>query len=170
MIIQDKLVLATSLLLGFMSGYFWGENIKFSEQWPLYEGLRTTASIIFAVVGAWLAIIYPEKLRAPFRKKIDNVVNSDTRFSSLFSPIANSTIILSCVLIIGIVSPIAKQIEWCMENQGLMRSISFGVLCSLTICQIWTVFITLVPADLLKNQSDIEIAKQNNIDHLMGKK
>lgn len=44
------------------SAYF-GKNVPFSSQWPLYEALRTTASIIFAVVGAWFAIIYPERLK-----------------------------------------------------------------------------------------------------------
>ncbi|WP_443090299.1 hypothetical protein [Basfia succiniciproducens] len=170
MIIYDKVILIVSLVLGVILGYFFGDNIRFSEQWPLYEALRTTASIIFAVVGAWLAIIYPEKLKAPFRDKYQSIMSSDTRFSSLFSPIANSTIILSCVLVIGIISPIAKQISIFIEYKGIMRSISFGLLCCLTIWQVWTVFITLIPADLLKNKSDIEIARQNNIEHLMGKR
>ena len=30
---------------------WYGRKIPFVEQWPLYEALRTTAAIIFAVVG-----------------------------------------------------------------------------------------------------------------------
>ncbi|WP_408913341.1 hypothetical protein ACJUA3_03255 [Citrobacter freundii] len=44
-----------------------GRNVAFALQWPLFEALRTTASIIFAVVGAWFAIIYPERLKKSFR-------------------------------------------------------------------------------------------------------
>lgn len=47
------------------AGYF-GRHITFALQWPLFEALRTTASIIFAVVGAWFAIIYPERLKKSF--------------------------------------------------------------------------------------------------------
>lgn len=49
-----------------------GENVSFAQQWPLFEALRNTASIIFAAVGAWLAIIYPERLKMSFgRGKVD---------------------------------------------------------------------------------------------------
>lgn len=58
--------IATSLV-AVGTGYYFGKNVPFHEQWPLYEALRTTASIIFAVVGAWLAIIYPERLKFSLR-------------------------------------------------------------------------------------------------------
>ncbi|WP_316154691.1 hypothetical protein [Cupriavidus sp. BIC8F] len=51
-----------------VGGYVYGRNIPFAQQWPLFEALRNTASIIFAVVGAWLAIIYPERLKLTFRE------------------------------------------------------------------------------------------------------
>lgn len=46
----------------------YGRNIRFSEQWPLFEALRNTAAIIFAVIGAWAAIIYPERLKIAFEE------------------------------------------------------------------------------------------------------
>lgn len=170
MTIQDKVVFSLSLALAVAAGICVGDKILFSEQWALYEALRTTASIIFAVVGAWLAIIYPEKLKAPFRERAEQRASSDTRFGSLFSPIVNSTIILCIILFIGILVPVLKQIPFFLEYRDVMRAISFGLLVSLTCWQIWTVFITLIPADILKTQSDNEINRQNNIDHLMGKK
>lgn len=42
-----------------LAGAWFGRKVPFAEQWPMYEGLRTTAAIIFGVIGAWLAIIYP---------------------------------------------------------------------------------------------------------------
>lgn len=169
MTLCEKIVLGVSLTFSIMAAYFVGDKITFSEQWELYETLRTTASIIFAVVGAWFAIVYPEKLRAPFRERTTTQKNADTRFGSLFSPIVNSTVILCLILFIGILAPILKQVPSLLEYKGCLRAVSFGLLCCLTFWQIWTVFITLIPADMLKHQSEIDIARQNNIDHLMGK-
>ncbi|MCR1838316.1 MULTISPECIES: hypothetical protein [Rodentibacter] len=170
MTLFEKIALGILLILSIATAYFVGDKITFSEQWGLYETLRTTASIIFAVVGAWLAIVYPEKLKAPFKEKRKSRSDTDTRFGMLFSPIFHSTLILCIVLFIGILAPILKQIPFFLEYKHILRAISFGVLFFLTFWQIWTVFITLIPADLLKTQSDIEIARQNHIDHLMGKR
>ncbi len=164
-----KIAFGLSLTLSATSAYFVGDKITFSEQWVLYETLRTTASIVFAVVGAWFAIVYPEKLKAPFGKRAENKTTSDSRFGTLFSPIFNSTIILCLVLFIGVLAPVLKQIPILLEYKGYVRALSFFLLCSLTFWQIWTVFITLIPADMLKRQSEIDIARQDNINHLMGR-
>lgn len=169
MTLCEKVVCTLSFACSISAAYFVGDKIPFSEQWGLYETLRTTASIIFAVVGAWFAIVYPEKLKAPFREKIDNTPNADTRFGSLFSPIVNSTVILCVILFIGILAPVLKQIPFILEYKAKMRAISFGLLCCLTFWQIWTVFITLIPADLLKTQSDQEMARKAHIEHLTGR-
>ncbi|EXI62209.1 hypothetical protein MHD_10185 [Mannheimia granulomatis] len=169
MALCEKIVLVLSFALSASAAYFVGDKITFSEQWGLYETLRTTASIIFAVVGAWFAIVYPEKLRAPFRERITTQASSDTRFGSLFSPIVNSTVILCLILLIGILAPVLKQIPALLEYKGYLRASSFFILCCLTFWQIWTVFITLIPADMLKRQAEIDTARQNNIDHLMGR-
>lgn len=170
MTIQEKIVLLLSLTFSISAGYFVGNKITFSEQWVLYETLRTTASIIFAVVGAWFAIVYPEKLKAPFRERIKNKGNTDTRFGSLFSPIVNSTAILCIILFLGILAPILKQVPFFIDHKEIVRALSFTLLCCLTFWQIWTVFITLIPADILKDQSDRETVHQEHIDHIMNKK
>lgn len=70
-----------------MIGVAWylGANIRFEEQWVLYEALRTTASIIFAVVGVWLAIVYPERLKSPFSQTFSSPVYR-RGFKQLFFP------------------------------------------------------------------------------------
>ncbi|MBE2895189.1 hypothetical protein [Spirabiliibacterium falconis] len=167
--IYKKVALGLSIVFSVVPPYFIGDRITFSDQWPLYESLRTTAAIIFAVVGAWFAIVYPEKLKSPFKGGIIDNQSSDARFRALFSPIVHSTAILCIILFIGILAPIMKQIPALLEYKNYMRAISFGFLCILTFWQIWTVFITLIPADIIKNQAEIEKNRQKNIDHLMSK-
>ena len=146
------LSLFSAALIG--AAAFFGKNISFQQQWPLFEALRATAAIIFAVVGAWMAIVYPERLKISLGNSEGGANPVSDKFSSLFTPIAHSTIILGLVLLTGIVAPIAKQIPWVLHNVALARSCSFSFLVVLTLWQIWTVAITLVPADIIKSKAD----------------
>lgn len=143
------------LLISFAS-YYYGRFIEFAVQWPLYEALRTTASIIFAVIGAWLAIIYPERLRFAFGQSLKNNDNKPMNMGKLLSPAIHSTFILSIVLIVGIVAPILKQIDFLLNHKELFRGLSYVLLVSLTLWQLITIILTLVPADLIKRHSDKE--------------
>ncbi|HGG9889900.1 TPA: hypothetical protein ACJKCP_002067, partial [Neisseria meningitidis] len=120
-----------------MIGVAWylGANIRFEEQWVLYEALRTTASIIFAVVGV---IVYPERLKSPFSQTFSSPVYR-RGFKQLFSPVISSIFILSIVLLVGLLAPLLKHIEAIIQYIPLCRKISFSLLASLTMWQIYTV-------------------------------
>lgn len=150
-----------------MAGFF-GKHVPFSEQWPLYEALRTTAAIIFAVCGAWLAIAYPDRLRASFGIFAKRPKGMNERFSDLLTPIAHSSIILCVVLFIGILAPILRNIALLVEHAMVVRTASFMLLVALTLWQLFTVVLTLVPADTMKSQADQEAARQRSIEALRG--
>lgn len=150
-----------------ISAFLLGSHVPFSEQWPMYEALRTTAAIIFAVVGAWLAIVYPDRLRLSLGNGAAGSP-AGKRFNSLFTPIAHSTIILCMVLVIGILVPMIRQLPALMSHTELLRSISFSVLTGLTLWQVWTVVLTLIPADELKSQADREAVHATTMDGLRG--
>ena len=117
------------------AGYYYGRNIPFIQQWPLFEALRNTAAIIFAVVGAWLAIIYPERLRLSFGQS-QSGEKSNKNINVLLLPAIFSTVILVLLLLIGILAPILKQIPSFLEHTAVFRGISFLILCILTLWQI----------------------------------
>lgn len=148
------------------AGFWYGRNVPFASQWPLYEALRTTAAIIFAVVGAWLAIIYPERLRFSGRGGLERgaIPEKGEGIGRFFTPIAHSTAILCLVLLIGVVAPLLKQLPVVLEHVVIARSVAYGVLVSLTLWQLWTVVLTLVPADEIKRASDFEDSRR----HLMA--
>lgn len=141
-----------------VAGFWYGRTIPFATQWPLYEALRATAAIIFAVVGAWLAIIYPERLRFSGRRDSEMATKPEKGegIGRFFTPIAHSTAILCLILLIGIVAPIGKQLPIVLQHVEVARSLAYGVLVSLTLWQLWTVVLTLVPADEIKRASDSE--------------
>jgi hypothetical protein len=142
------------LLVG--TGTWFGQNVPVAEQWPMFEALRTTAAIIFAVIGAWMAIIYPEKLRLSFRPHQNaSVIETapQTGWGQLFTPVVHSTLILSVVLLLGIIVPALKHVELDVPVR-YWRGTSYGLLVALTLWQLWTVLLTLVPADKVKTSLD----------------
>ena len=146
------------------AGYYFGTKIEFAQQWPLFEALRNTASIIFAVVGAWLAIIYPERLKISFGRP-GNAERSSAGIGILLTPAIHSTIILVVLLLVGVIAPMLKQIPEVMEQVVVFRGISFALVTGLTLWQIVIVVMTVIPADMLKSSSDIENAAREVDEH-----
>lgn len=129
------------------------KDISFVNQWPLFEALRTTSGIIFTVLGIWLAIMYPERLKMI---EDDSYIESKSSqdFNELFNPIVVSIIILAIVLLLGIVAPLLKSYPYLIEYKFYFRKILFFILVFLTLVQIWVVFATLLPASRIKSFSD----------------
>ena len=159
------LALAGAAVLYF--SYQVGGNIPFSKQWPLYEALRNTAAIIFAVVGAWLAIIYPDRLKFSFGEEstTPNQSKSPSKLNLLFIPAVHSTVILVILLLIGIIAPITKEFELFQKNIEIARRISFILLTALTLYQAIIVVLAILPAGFLAHSAAKETvqAKQAGI-------
>lgn len=147
-------VVASAIATLLVWSYVSGRHVSFSEQWPLYEALRTTASIIFAVVGAWLAIIYPERLKYAFRNPPNNTPKQQTNMGRLLSPAIHSTAILCVVLIVGVVAPLMVQTTYLIRWHTELRGASYVLLVLLTLWQLGTIILTLIPADQIKTNSD----------------
>lgn len=144
------LVVISIVILSFI----YGKDIPFKQQQPMYDALRTTASIIIAVIGAWLAIIYPERLKLLKNSGESQLESTNGRFSNLFNPIVNSIAILGIVLIVGILAPLLSQIPFFIAHRSLALSCSYAFLSILTIWQIYTIALTLIPMHIVKQVTD----------------
>lgn len=142
-----------------MAGFLLGQKVAFAQQWPLFEALRNTAAIIFAVVGAWLAIIFPERLKMPFgRAKNESRDSNGSSMGLLLTPAVHSTILLVVLLLIGVTAPLMKQIPQVMKHVEMFRGISFTLLIALTLWQSAIVVMTLFPAEMVLSASQHEKA------------
>lgn len=150
-------ILAISVFVALLwLGFVHGQKIPFKDQAPLYDALRTTAAIIFAVVGAWLAIVYPDRLKLSLGVPTEKKKTSQSNMALLLSPIVNSTVVLCLVLIIGILAPLIKQFEWAIVYASVLRGLSYATLVALTVWQAWTIILTLIPADLILSKGSQE--------------
>jgi hypothetical protein len=143
----------------------YGSAVPFQEQWPLFEALRTTASIVLAVIGAWLSIIYPKALQAAF-SRTQRLSDSDSRSLDLMiATIRISTGILVAVMFLGLFAKILQQIPAIVEYTSELRAASFGLLGALTFIQFWTLMLTLAQAHIAQNDVIAEKERKKAIDN-----
>lgn len=160
---------AIFILIAFLVGYAcysFGSAIPFSEQWIQYEALRTTASIIFGVMGAWIAIVYPKTLTKILDRNNENKKEEISKISRLLKPLAISTLILASVLVIGIAAPILKQIDFINAHADVVRGISFAVLGTLTLAQLWALIASIAPGEHIVFELKREEGKSDLIKKL----
>ena len=143
-----------------VGGFVLGRSVPFAQQWPLFEALRNTAAIIFAVVGAWLAIIFPERLREPFGKGSGEAKEgSAASIRILLTPAFHSTAILVVLLLVGLLAPLVKPLEFVQANVWFFRGSSYTLLAALTCWQILIVVLAMFPAEAVQSTVNKEVAR-----------
>jgi hypothetical protein len=142
---------------------YYGQEIAFEKQWPLYDGLRNTSAIIFGVMGAWVALIYPEAIASMLDSKENPVDQHRVKAAHrVLSALVISACILATILLVGIFSPIFRQIPWMAHNFRFFRGLSYVILGIMTAGQLWTVLLTLLPADQVKHNLDYALSRKKN--------
>ena len=137
--------------LAFSACFYFGGKITYTSQWPLYDALRSTASIIFAVIGAWLTILYPDEIKRIFKRRGSTRGVKSESIELLVTNIQYSTFILASIIMVGIVGQILHHVQWALQHTELLRRISFGFLGFLTFIQFWTLLMTLAQAEIANN-------------------
>lgn len=146
-------------LAGYL-GYHFGADIKLSEQWPYFEALRTTTSIVFGVMGALLALIYPEVLKPAMRDV--SSLSGDGNLRRVLLPCASSA-----VLLIGLVmlAPIFAWINVATskEAESIAQQAMFALFCILSYWQIVILQMVLLPMESLLANTTIAAARSRLI-------
>lgn len=144
--------------------FFCGKNISVSDQLPIYESLRNTSAIIFGVMGAWIAILYPSALLKIYGKTdIEEAEKGSKSIKQLISPMVLSTIIVSFVLVISLIAPVLRNIPLLITYKEIVRSFSFSLLGILTFSQLWALFATLIPSEIIRIAIDFTIKKRKKV-------
>lgn len=161
-----KAIFISISMFVFVMGFSKGREVSFQMQWPLYEALRNTSGIVFAVMGAWIAIIYPEAFRnlsSPKSEGKENVFN-------MLQAMSISALILAFVLIVALSVPIMRQFSALYAYTMLLRGISYSLVSLLTLAQLWTILLTILPNYLVKRSLIEEEVKAKFIAEMEGKK
>ena len=139
-----------------------GRAIPFAEQWPFYEALRTTAAIVFAVMGVWVTLLYPKALETVISRRSHDGSPEEERIRALLLPVKLSTTVLIAVLMVGPLSVWLKHLPIVADVLPLARGSSFGLLIFLTFAEMAAVFLTLWPIDSAKAELNAARRNQSN--------
>lgn len=151
-----NILMAVSLL---WIGYHFGGPIKLEDQWAFYEALRTTTSIVFGVMGALLAIVYPEVIKRGLRGHTIN--SSDKNLRRVINPLAHSALLLILLVAAAPLYAWLKAFDAGLIAELRIKEFSFATLCLLSFWQIKILLMVLFPLDTLLSQSDDELARAN---------
>ena len=147
--------------------YLVGGQITIVEQVPLYESLRNTSAIIFGVMGAWIAILYPGALMKIYGKpEIEKSEQESKNIQQLISPMILSTFIVSLVLVVGLLAPVLRKVVFLLQYKEFFRSLSFSLLGVLTFMQLWALLSTLAPSDRIQESISFTIKKRKKVKQL----
>jgi len=152
--LRPVLLLVVVFILSAVAGWF-GRGLPFSQQWSYFDSLRTTASIVFGVMGAWITILYPKALESVLsigRGSSDS--GHDERIQALLLPVKLSTFVIAVVLLIGPCALMLKQLAWSPEWIEVLRGGAFGLLIFLTLLELAAVVLTLWPVDVAIGEID----------------
>ena len=129
----------------FAVSYYYGRHVNMSDQLSLYDKIRNTSAIVFGVMGAWIAVVYPESLQ--------DILSIKTRYSSkytlskILASMRISSIVLITIIVIDFLNPIIKQIIFLHKYKEVFRGLSYCLLCLLFLFQGWSIILTLLPAN-----------------------
>jgi hypothetical protein len=139
-----RLALGLLVLAGVAAGGWAGQAVPMAVQWTIFDGLRTTAAIVFTVVGIWIALIYPDVLQniSAWRQ---GRTQQTPRLSRLFEPLVESAFIVGVVTFIALVKPLAGQLRLVPEATTAIRAVSFGLLVALTLLQLRSLLASISP-------------------------
>jgi hypothetical protein len=123
--------------------FMYGKNVPYSDQKDILDSLKDTASIIFAILGAWIAVIYPKELQ----KKILNMETDNNEI--IFEKLIYGLILITSVLIVMIISltfiNLIKNISYFSEHKELLRSFLLLYLYGISLVQCYALLVTLMP-------------------------
>lgn len=147
----------------FFSSLLVGGNIAITDQLAVLNLLVTISSIVFGLMGVWLAVIYADSLKKIFDSELKAIEKKDSvkNFRYLSKPMIVSAFNISYALLFSFLHPLLKHLQFLADYNFLLRLSSFSILCILMLAQIWTIIYIFAPAENIKNKAEHHIHKQD---------
>ena len=122
-------------------------RIGYVDYSDVLNALMNVSSIVFAIIGAWVAIVYPQALSRLVSSSTDNSdresslngASEDANYlSDLIEIVLVSSFVLLCVLSIMVSVPILAEI-FSSSVKSLLRVVGFGIVVFLSFLQIFSI-------------------------------
>jgi uncharacterized protein YacL len=141
-------------------GYHFGTGITLNDLWPYIEALRTTTSIIFGVMGALLAIVFPDVLKQSLRTTGTQAGEANLR--RVLLPCANAAVLLIVLVLLAPFFAWVKALGLKDGTDGaqVVQQYFFAMFCVLTYWQIVILQMVLFPMETILYNTTETAARQ----------
>jgi Na+/H+ antiporter NhaC len=138
------------LIVSGITSYFlrdYTNSLSYDDFKPTLSTLLTISSIIFAIIGAWIAIIYPKSLTRSFRdNSTEEQIDHDKEASylaELVEIVMVSAVVLMIVLAIQLTVPILKELSF-SNSLKTLKHIGFFTIITLCFSQFFAIFRVII--------------------------
>ena len=140
------------------------QAIKYSDYKDVLSALLNISSIIFAIIGAWIAIIYPKAIGRTFannenKNEFKDSDNDANYLSELVEIVLVSAIVLMFVLAIQFSFPVVKGASYFGLKVFYLKLLGFFLVAFLTIVQLHAIFRVI-----LANYFFLNELRKKNVD------
>ena len=80
---MDKVIFFLAFIIFLPIIWFFGKDVPYQDLSDIFDSLKDTAAIIFAILGAWIAVIYPKDLKAIFHVNNSKDIEATVVFEKL---------------------------------------------------------------------------------------
>lgn len=123
-----------------------GRDIPVSVQVGILSALFQAASIIFGILGAWLAIVYPQELQNLFKKDV-NLGEVGGLLERIFFPLRiSASVVIFCILHTWL-SPLLHLVPIFETYKALVRQANFFLTSLAVLATVWALVGVFYPMD-----------------------
>lgn len=123
-----------------------GRDIPVSVQVGVLSALFQAASIIFGILGAWLAIVYPQELQNLFKKDV-NLGEVGGLLERIFFPLRiSASVVIFCILHTWL-SPLFHLLPIFETYKTLVRQANFFFISFAVLATLWALIGVFHPMD-----------------------
>ncbi len=153
-------------ILNFFLSYKYGGNVSLHSQLENIDRLQNISSVIFGVMGAWIALIYPESLNQILNWNNKLVLANVSAIKRILLPIKCATIVILYVLLFNWISPVLVQLEILKSHKEFALACNFFLVGSSCILLFVAILFSFAPIDHVEAQ----IFKKSGIRNSLTRK
>lgn len=119
--------------------------LGYSDYKDLLNTLLNISAITFAIIGAWIAVIYPDLIGGGFSEdkdlsEIDTARHDINILATLIEVILGSSLVMVIVLSFQFMFPIMQQMEFLGFPKDILKALVFLIILFMTLVQINAIF------------------------------
>jgi len=137
---MTKKIIILSFVLILVASAYYGSRVAVTEQIPLLDSVRSASSIVFAIFGAWMAIVYPRSVASLGARVAETRLAALKEVENILVPMIMSTIILFVSMLLTVAGPVIRKMDVSDEWRSVVWGGHYSIVVALFLAQFAILF------------------------------